>query len=212
MPPRASLWLLRKPAAAAAKARRGPAAVEGVVDDDDEDGDAADETMPAVATPAARARWPAQLIFAFVAKARSSAERCAEAARVEERMTKGEKEPRGLISPATKIVDRKKKCSFFSTLSLLLLLRLLSFFQLPVFLSSPRQLNTSKVNRENNIFFQFQSYVTSFIFWYSFFLFRPLHRPCRRRPGGGGGAQPTQRRNHSLLLLPPPRASGRGSA
>jgi len=81
--------LLRRPAAAAAKARRGPAAGEGGVDaDDDEDAAEEDETMlPAVATPAARARWPAQLIFAFVAKLRSSDERCAEVARVEERMT-----------------------------------------------------------------------------------------------------------------------------
>ena len=208
MPPRASLWLLRKPAAAAAKARRGPAAGEGVVDADG-DGDAAeaeDETMPAVATPAARARWPAQLIFAFVAKARSSAERCAEAARVEERMTK-EKKSREFLQRRD---CRQKKsvffCFFFSRPSRG------CPFQLPVSIfSSPRQLDTSKVKRENIFNFNPKKQCFFILIQISHLPFPLFFRP--RRPsgggGGGGGAEPT-RRKHSLLL--PPRAWERGSA
>jgi len=80
------LW--RRPAAAAARARRGPAEeAAAAVDDDGEGVDAADETIPAVATPAARALWPAQLIFAFVAP-RSSAWEAQRRGGAEERMTK----------------------------------------------------------------------------------------------------------------------------
>ena len=115
MPPRASLWLLRKPAAAAAKARRGPAA--GGEGDAGEVEDAAeDDTIPAVATPAARARWPAQLIFAFVAKAGSSAERCAKAAPVEERMTKGREKRmvEFLQRPDRKSLSKRQRKKCFS--------------------------------------------------------------------------------------------------
>ena len=144
MPPRASLWLLRKPAAAAAKARRGPAA--GGEGDAGEVEDAAeDDTIPAVATPAARARWPAQLIFAFVAKAGSSAERCAKAAPVEERMTKGREKRmvEFLQRPDRKSLSKRQRkkcfsveCFFFFFLSrpssLLSSTEAVPFFHLPV--------------------------------------------------------------------------------
>ena len=162
--------------------------------------------MPAVATPAARARWPAQLIFAFVAKARSSAERCAEAARVEERMTK-EKKSREFLQRRD---CRQKKsvffCFFFSRPSRG------CPFQLPVSIfSSPRQLDTSKVKRENIFNFNPKKQCFFILIQISHLPFPLFFRP--RRPsgggGGGGGAEPT-RRKHSLLL--PPRAWERGSA